>query len=133
MPTPIGRKNIVFGWIFILLSLFFGVFLELKLADPQWGTGDTRVLRKLFKDAHAHAIGLAVLNLLYGLTIDAAGISDAMKNQGAWLAIIGAVVFPLSMILTVFNPPLFYGTYVAAFFLFVALWIIIVGSLKRSA
>jgi hypothetical protein len=132
-PTPIGRKNILFGWIFILLGIFFGIYLEMKLADPEWGIGTTRVLRKLLKDAHGHALCLAFLNVLYGLTIDATSLSTGMKNQGAWLAIIGAVVFPFSMVLTIINPPLFYGTYVAGFFLFVALWIIIVGLCRRPA
>ncbi|MFC1849611.1 hypothetical protein ACFL27_05320 [candidate division CSSED10-310 bacterium] len=129
--SSLGRKNITFGWLWILCALLFGVYLEIKLADPQWGIGYTRMLRKLYKDAHGHALCLAFLNILYGLTIEGAHLSEGIKNQGAWLAILGAVLFPLAMIFTVYHPPVFYMTYIAASFLFLAIWIMIVGYIRR--
>lgn len=128
----IGRKNITFGWLWLLLFILLGVFLEIKLSDPHWGVQGTRVLRKLLKDAHAHGIGLAIINIIYGFSIDGANLADGIKNQGAWLAILGGALFPVSMLLTIVSPPLFFGTFIAAFFLFIALWIIIVGYIRRN-
>lgn len=126
----IGKKNIAAGWILVLLAIVLGVWLEIRLAEATWGTGDSRILRKLLKDAHAHALCLAFLNILYGLTVDRIHLPPGILNQGAWLAIIGGYLFPAAMVLTIVHPPLFYATYVAAFFLFISLWIIIVGSFR---
>lgn len=127
-----GRKNIIFGWISIFIWVLFGIFLEMKLSDPQWGVGPTRILRKLLKDAHAHAIGLSFLNILYGLMIDRITFDPGIRNQGSWLALTGGALFPVSMLATILNENLFYGTYMAGFFILIAIWIMFIGMVRKS-
>ena len=106
--AEIGRANLRFGWIWILLFTAFGGFLEIKLLDEQWAEQFLAQTRALWRSAHVHGLLLSFYNLFYGLLIDKTGLSERAKRGGSIHAIIGAVVLPISLFLSAFYYPLRY-------------------------
>jgi hypothetical protein len=102
----IGKANIKFGWIWILIFLIFGGFLEIKLLDSVWADQFLAPTRALWRSAHVHGLLLSFYNLFYGLLIDKTNLSDRAKRGGSVHAIIGAIVLPSSLFLSSFYSPL---------------------------
>jgi len=101
----IGRANLTFGWIWILLFMAFGGFLEMKLLDEAWAAQFLEPTRALWRSAHVHGLLLSFYNLFYGMLIDNANLSERAKRGGSVHAIIGAIVLPVSLFLSAFYPP----------------------------
>ena len=93
-----GKKNIIFGWSWLILFLILGFYLFLRAADPSWAG----LQRLAWRAAHVHGNVLAFLNILYGLTIDKTNLGSGLKQAGSWLAIIGAILLSGSLLLMPF-------------------------------
>lgn len=50
-------------------------------------------------DVHSHWIGLAMLLIVFGVAFDRVGFTEARRLLLAWLLVVGAVTFPLGVIL----------------------------------
>jgi hypothetical protein len=105
MPE-IGKSNIRFGWIWILVFTVFGGFLEVRLLDTAWAEQYLDTTRSLWRSAHVHGLLLSFYNLFYGLMVDETNLSDRAKRGGSVHAIIGAVVLPLALLFSTFYSPL---------------------------
>lgn len=132
MARKIGSVNITFGWVWALLFLLCGAFLSWKMKDPNWGTGETLVMSGYFKAAHVHGLGLAFLNIFYGLTIGKGGTSDRVKQLGSLLAIAGAVIFSLSLSLIPFMKFLEYLMPLGGLCVIAAVLIMVAGEFKSA-
>jgi|SRR3990167_3012668 len=97
-----GKKNLQFGWTWLLLFIILGFYLLLRVADPDWGG----LQRAFWRTAHIHGNLLSFLNIFYGLIIDKTGLSGWLKESGSWLAIIGVILFTGSLFLSPFVPNL---------------------------
>ena len=66
--STIGKKNIVFGLSYLLVTLGIGMFLASKVSsgDQEWLQSHTH---KLLKAAHGHGNMEAILNILFGFLI----------------------------------------------------------------
>jgi len=106
--TSIGQSNIRFGWIWILVFTVFGGFLEMKLLDAVWAVGVLEPTRALWRSAHVHGLLLAFYNIFYGIQIDKTTLTDKSKRGGSVHAIMGAIVLPVALFLSVFYSPLRY-------------------------
>jgi hypothetical protein len=106
--AEIGRVNIKFGWLWILIFLIFGGFLEIKLLDTLWADQFLAPTRALWRSAHVHGLLLSFYNLFYGLMIDKTNLSERAKRGGSVHAIIGAIVLPSALFLSSFFSPLRY-------------------------
>jgi hypothetical protein len=106
--AEIGRGNIRFGWIWILLFTVFGGFLEMRLLDAVWAEQFLAPTRALWRSAHVHGLLLSFYNLFYGIQIDKANLSERAKRGGSVHAIIGAIVLPVALFLSAFYTPLRY-------------------------
>ncbi|HEB12146.1 MAG TPA: hypothetical protein ENI11_00530 [Actinobacteria bacterium] len=100
----IGSRNSKFGWLWLGLFLIVGVVIEVTLvinkdyaANFSGVEGSVGFTRELVRGAHAHGNLLAIINILFGLFIGKAELSDGLKNKGSWLAIISAVLMPIGM------------------------------------
>ncbi|MFQ5815863.1 MAG: hypothetical protein ACE5G7_05145, partial [Candidatus Hydrothermarchaeaceae archaeon] len=106
--AEIGRANVKFGWIWILLFTAFGGFLEIRLLDEVWAEQFLAPTRALWRSAHVHGLLLAFYNIFYGIQIDGTNLTERVKRGGSVHAIIGAIVLPISLFLSAFYYPLRY-------------------------
>lgn len=128
----IGRKNIKFAWIWILLGLLLGMFLEFKLSDPNWGKDATQFTKMLLKTAKIHGLLLAFLNLFYGLMIDNLNASIGMKKAGSWLILLGTVIFSGALFLATFSMKFAYFAPLGAVCCVLAILIMIIGQCRST-
>ena len=91
------KKNIVIGCVWIFLFLALGSFLEMKPGVGEDWKEST--MRHLWKTAHLHGGLFGILNLLYGLIISNRKLSGKVIFAGSILAVIGAIIFPISLFL----------------------------------
>jgi hypothetical protein len=130
--VEIGRSNIRFGWMWILLFTVFGGFLEMKLLDQVWAVGVLEPTRSLWRSAHVHGLLLSFYNLFYGAQIDKTNLSDRAKRGGSVHAIIGAVVLPIALFLSAFYNPLRYLAALGGLAIIGSAAVMVKGQLERD-
>lgn len=134
MERIIGKKNVSFGWIWILVGIILGAVMSLwsfngPLPSP---VGDYSSLpRRLLRLSHIAFIALAVINILYGYGIDNIKIKDKYKKIGSNCIIYGAVLMPLLLLAAVFLEPLKYLTIIPAILIIISILIMASGKLKK--
>ena len=101
-----GRKNIIFGFCYIIFTLLLGMFLAFKLKDHAWAKEGFGFPRVVMRAAHAHGNLESVLNIIVGLLIDRLSISDSLKKSVSILIIVGAIMHSGMLYLTPFFPPI---------------------------
>lgn len=108
MPAgEIGRKNVKFGWWWLLLFFLCGLCMEaLYVLWPAWETVEKEATRQTVIFSHVHGIGTAFLNIFYGYYIGSTSLSQSLKKLGSALAIFGAAFFPVVVVLSIFIPPI---------------------------
>jgi len=105
----IGDLNKKFGWIWLLIGPLMGLYItgqmtslgaayaaatrEVTIAGQNvtlyMGEPGIRIANRLL---HVHSGLLAILNIVYGLSIDSANLSDKTKWLGSILAVAGAIL-----------------------------------------
>ncbi len=128
----IGRNNIKFGWIWILIFTAFGGFLEVRLLDAVWAEQFLAPTRALWRSAHVHGLLLSFYNIFYGIQIDKVNLTDKAKRGGSVHAIIGAIVLPISLLFSAFYPPLRYLTALGGLAIIGSAVIMVKGQLKSD-
>ena len=124
----IGRTNVRFGWIWILVGIICGAIMGMwsfngPLVSP---VGDYISLpRRMLRLSHIAFIALSMMNILYGYEID--NIKSKFKKLGSNCMICGGVLMPLILLGAVFFEPIKYGTMIPVFLIIIALVIIIKG------
>jgi cytochrome b561 len=132
----IGRRNIRFGWIWILVGLLVGAVMGMwsfngPMPSP---VGDYASLpRRMLRLSHIAFIALAFMNILYGYEIEKTKLTQSMKRLGSGLMISGAVLMPLFLLSAVFYEQLKYLTAISATLLIVAVAIITIGLVRKKA
>jgi uncharacterized membrane protein (DUF2068 family) len=97
----VGDLNKKVGWLLLLLFMLGGFafgqrsWVARMAQDVLWLQSQER---KSFFMVHSHGIGLAILNILYGLYIDEVSLSNRMKKIGSYLAVAGAIFMPLTIL-----------------------------------
>jgi len=130
----IGKKNISFGWIWILAGLIVGAIMGMWSFNGPMPSpiGDyTSLPRRMFRLSHIAFIALAIINILYGYEIDKIKLKDRLKRFGSMCMIYGAVLMPLFLIAAVFFEPLKYLTMISATLIIIAVTIMVVGLKMR--
>lgn len=87
----IGKKNMVFGFCYMIITIGLGMFLANKLGsgDSEWIQSSTRMY---LKTAHVHGNLESVLNILIGFILCRYGSGVAtLARVASILAIVGAV------------------------------------------
>lgn len=123
-----GRRNLIFGWLWLLLFMFFGAFIKMKLGDDEYREGYTR---DMWRAAHAHGNLFSLINILYGLLLGRASLSPGLKNAGSWLVIAGAVLLPGTLFLSPLAPAVEPLGVLGALCMFAAIGLMAVGFLRK--
>ncbi|MFH1053587.1 MAG: hypothetical protein V1740_04200 [Candidatus Woesearchaeota archaeon] len=135
MGVVIGKKNISFGWIWILAGLIVGAIIGMwsfngPLPSP---LGDyTSLPRRMVRLAHIAFIALATINILYGYEIDKVKLSGKFKMIGSRSLILGAILMPIILIVSAFYEPIKYLTMIPAILLIFSLFVIVAGINKSQ-
>lgn len=88
-----GKKNVVFGFGYLIVTLILGIFISFKMqGDQSFAKEPFAFPRVIMRAAHAHGNLESVLNIIIGLIVDRLKISDGLKNIVTLLAIFGAVM-----------------------------------------
>ena len=133
MEIRIGKKNISFGWVWILVGLLVGAFMGMfafngPLPSP---VGDyTSLPRRMLRLSHIAFIALAIINILYGYEIDKVSLKEKTKKVGSLFMILGAILMPIFLIIAVFFEPAKYLTIIPAVLLILAIFIIVIGKFR---
>jgi len=131
----IGKKNISFGWFWILVGIIIGAVMSMwsfngPLTSP---VGDyTSLPRRMLRLSHIAFIALGIINILYGYEIDRIKIKYKLKNVGSKCIIYGAIFMPLVLISAVFFEPLKYLAVIPAILIMISLIIIFVGKIGKK-
>jgi hypothetical protein len=131
----IGRKNISFGWSWILAGIILGAVMGMWSFNGPFSSpvGDyTALPRRMLRLSHIAFIALAIINILYGYEIDKIKLKEKQKKIGSNCLIYGAVLMPLILIGAVFFEQLKYLTIIPAVFVIISISIVVVGKLKKD-
>lgn len=129
----VGKKNISFGWVWILVGIIVGAIMEMwSFNGPIISPIDnyTSLPRRMLRLAHIAFIGLAITNMLYGYEIDRIQLKNKLKNIGSKCMIYGAILMPIFQIATIFFEPLKYVIMISATLIIIAVVIMVVGQIK---
>ena len=100
----VGKKNMVFGFVYFLASLLLGMYMAFLLdgADSHVLTSEAR---KAFRGAHAHANMESLLNIFFGYLLCRLAIEAWVAKTVSVLLIVGAVLHSGMLILASFGLP----------------------------
>ena len=130
MEIDIGKKNISFGWIWILCGIILGAIMGMWSFNGPFPSpvGDyTSLPRRMLRLSHIAFIALAIINILYGYEIDKIKANRKLKRFGSNFMIYGAILMPLLLLIAVFIEPFKYLTIIPALFIIISLFIIVIG------
>jgi hypothetical protein len=135
--AKIGDRNIVWGWVVMILGALSGSILMAWSFDgpfptPPGMTTYTDLPRRMVRLAHVAFFMLPLINVNIGRDLDNLALSDEWKNRLSWCAIIGMIGIPTGLIMAAaINIHLKYLSVIPVTCLTVALLLMAVGSVKR--
>lgn len=128
-----GRKNIIFGWLWLLCALLAGAYFQFKAeASGLEGMSPAQMMFWMaFIPINAGA--LAIMNIVYGYCLDQVNLSDRLKITAGLLAIMGTILFSGSFFLaTIIRYELVKLIPLGTWCIILAIVILIVGFVKRT-
>lgn len=146
-----GDLNKKFGWIWLLIGPLMGLYITSRIAGLgaaysaatrevmiagqnvtlYLGEPGVRVANRLL---HVHSGLLAILNIVYGLSIDNANLSDKTRRLGSILAVVGTILVTLAfyfLLVSSLRPLALPSRVLGGISLLVAIVIIAVGHIKK--
>ena len=129
----IGKRNVSFGWIWILAGLIVGAIMGMwsfngPMPSP---VGDyTSLPRRMLRLSHIAFIALAIINILYGYEVDKIQLKNKLKRLGSMCMIYGAISMPIFLIAAAFFEPLKYLTMISTTLVIIAVAIMAIGQIK---
>lgn len=125
-----GRKNIIFGFCYLSITLLLGMFLAFKLRDPAWAEKPFGVPRVIMRAAHVHGNLESVLNILIGFMVDRLVIGDGLKKGISILLIFGAIMHSGMLLLTPLAPPLYNLAVIGALSIVITMGLMAYGAIR---
>ena len=100
---PIGRRNVVWGWVTMLLGATLGTVLMAWSFDGPFpappGFEDYGSLaRRLMRLAHVAWFMLPLINIVLGRDVDATALPDGLKQLASWGALASILGIPVGLI-----------------------------------
>ncbi len=98
-----AQMNLVLAWLWITAGVVVGFILGAYFHRDDWLGGYTSFKRRLYRLAHISFFGLAIINLLFYLTVQRITAPGASINLASWGFAVGAVSMPVCCFLMAHN------------------------------
>jgi hypothetical protein len=98
--------NLILAWTWIVLGTILGLSLGSFFHREEFLDGYGTFKRRLYRLAHVAFYGLAILNLLFYLTVQTLPDTTGLVNVASWAFVVGAVTMPTTCILVAHRPGL---------------------------
>ncbi len=135
---PIGRRNVVWGWMAMWIGILSGsILMAWSFGGPfpaPPGFEDYGSLpRRMTRLAHIAQVMLPLINIVIGRELDRVYLSDRWKQICSWCAIVGMVGVPTGLLLaSVVHVSLKYVAVVPVNCFLFALVLMGIGTLRAS-
>jgi hypothetical protein len=128
----IGKINIAFGWCWLFVGIVMAMLMGMYAFNADWLGGYTSLPRRFLRLSHISFMALSLANVIYGLSLESANLTDKLKKIGSYLMIVAAVFMPLICLLSIYRS-LFRAFFcIPALSFAAAVFIMAMGQLKRS-
>ena len=98
--------NLILAWSWIILGTILGLTLGSFFHREEFLDGYGSFKRRLYRLAHVAFFGLAILNLLFYLTVRVLPDPTGMVAVASWAFVVGALTMPTTCILVAHFPGL---------------------------
>ncbi len=139
LEGPIGRRNVVWGWITMLLGASLGTVLMAWSFDgpfpaPAGFEDYGQLARRLARLAHVAWFMLPLINVVLGRDLDGLAVPDLWKNVASFAAIVAMFGIPAGLLLAALVAyPLLLVSVMSGSGLFLAVAIVAWGKLRQTA
>ncbi len=88
------------GWIAILFGVISGSIIGLFFHQEEWAGGYNSFQRRLIRLGHIAFIGLGLINLAFGITLNSVNIHETCTSISSAGFMVGLLTMPLVCFLT---------------------------------
>jgi hypothetical protein len=106
MSVSPPQLNVILAWLWIALGVVFGFVLGNFFHREDWLGGYASLKRRLYRLAHISIFGLAILNLLFYLSVKDRTPLGTGLILSSWGFLVGAVSMPLCCLAMAHRPKL---------------------------
>ena len=103
MAKTFGRLNITFGWCWLCLGVAQAMLIGLFAFSEGWLGGYDSLTRRFLRLSHIAFMALPLLNIVYGLCLDAVDLGDRAKQIGSYSMVVAGVSMPTVCLLSAAN------------------------------
>jgi hypothetical protein len=96
MPPSPAHINLVLAWALIAFGFGGGFVFGLFFHRDDWMGGYTSFRRRLYRLAHIASLALAMINILFCLTVQHLPYPNRSIDIASWGFVIGAISMPIS-------------------------------------
>src|SRR3989442_4935722 len=106
MKSQVAHFNLVIAWLWIVFGFASGFLLGLNFQREDWLGGYASFKRRLYRLGHISFFGLAILNLMFYLTVPSCDPAAVGVAIAGWAFIAGAVSMPACCLIMAHQPRL---------------------------
>lgn len=132
MNRDIGKINIVFGWCWLFIGILEAMLIGLYAFKPDWLGGYTSLPRRFLRLSHIAFMALSLTNVLYGICIASAKITEFLRKLGSYLMMVSAISMPIICTLSIFSNFFQFFFFIPALSFALAIFIMAFGQIKRG-
>jgi len=101
----VSLLHIFIGWSSMIMGALSGAIIGLFFHRDEWAGGYGSFRRRMLRLGHIAFFGLGILNLLFGLTIQAITLPDTYLTIASSGFMVGVVAMPLCCFLSAWHKP----------------------------
>jgi len=101
----VSQLHIFIGWSSMIMGALSGAIIGLFFHRDEWAGGYGSFRRRMLRLGHIAFFGLGILNLLFGLTIQAITLPDTYLTIASSGFMVGVVAMPLCCFLSAWHKP----------------------------
>jgi hypothetical protein len=91
--------NLILAWVLIVFGFSGGFIFGLFFHREHWMGGYTSFKRRLYRLAHIASMALAMINILFYLTVQRLPYPNRAIDIASWGFVIGAISMPIACLI----------------------------------
>ena len=99
MPSSPAIINLILAWALIVFGFGGGFIFGLFFHQDHWMGGYTSFRRRLYRLAHIASMALAMINILFYLTVQRLPYPNRAIDIASWGFMIGAISMPIACLI----------------------------------